>query len=107
MTKYVLALIVALLCACKTSVTPEQQVNDAEVTAQVKARPASDLGLTTITNFAVNSTNGVVTLSGRVDNAKRKTKAEQIAAGVPKVTRMINKLQAQRTAAVLTDFRII
>jgi osmotically-inducible protein OsmY len=32
-------------------------------------------------------------LSGQVDTAARKTRAEEIARGVPKVTRVVNNLQ--------------
>ena len=44
-------------------------------------------------NIAVNSTNGIVTLSGQVDTADIKAKAEATAKSVPKVVRVINNLQ--------------
>src|SRR5580700_2053782 len=88
-----LALGGALLTGCRTNETPEAQVNDAEITANVKSKLASDVGLSTLPDIAVNSTNGVVTLSGAVDSAGTKAKAETIARSVPKVTRVVNNLQ--------------
>ena len=86
-------LFLLLLPACRTNESPEGQVNDLEITASVKSKLASDLGLTTVPNISVNSTNGVVTLSGQVDNAATKTKAEAIAKGVPHVVRVVDNLQ--------------
>jgi osmotically-inducible protein OsmY len=51
------------------------------------------LGVSTVTNVSVNSTNGVVTLSGQVNTAEKKSRAGQIAGAVPKVVRVINVLQ--------------
>lgn len=79
--------------ACRTNESPEAQVNDAEITAQIKSKLASDVGLSTVTNISVNSTNGVVTLSGQVDTAATKAKAEAAAKSVPKVVRVVNNLQ--------------
>jgi len=72
-------LFLLLLPACRTNESPEGQVNDLEITTQVKSKLASDLGLSTVPNLSVNSTNGVVTLSGEVDTADTKAKAETIA----------------------------
>jgi osmotically-inducible protein OsmY len=88
-----LALGSALLTGCRTNETPEAQVNDMEITANVKSKLASDVGLSTVPDISVNSTNGVVTLSGAVDSAGTKTKAETIARSVPKVVRVVDNLQ--------------
>jgi osmotically-inducible protein OsmY len=88
-----LALGAALLTGCRTNETPEAQVNDIEITADVKSKLASDVGLSTVPNIAVNSTNGVVTLSGAVDSAGTKERAETIARSVPKVVRVVDNLQ--------------
>jgi osmotically-inducible protein OsmY len=88
-----LALSVALLTGCRTNETPEAQVNDMEITADVKSKLASDVGLSTVPNISVNSTNGVVTLSGAVDSAGTKERAETIARSVPKVVRVVDNLQ--------------
>ena len=93
--RYVLPLLLLLsvLTACRTNESPEAQANDLEITAQVKTKLASDIGLTSVTNVSINATNGVVTLSGMVDSADVKSKAESIARSVPKVVRVVNNLQ--------------
>ena len=82
-----------LLGACRTNESPEAQVDDLKITAQVRSKLATDLTLTSVTNISVNSTNGVVTLSGQVDSADLKTRAETLAKSVPKVVRVVNSLQ--------------
>ena len=86
-------LFCALLMGCRTNETPEQQVNDLEITAQVKSHLASDVGPSSITNISVNSTNGVVTLSGQVDSEATRSKAEAVAKAVPKVVKVVDSLQ--------------
>jgi osmotically-inducible protein OsmY len=88
-----LPLACALLAGCRTNETPRAQVNDLEITAQVKSKLASDVGLASVTDIAVNSTNGIVTLSGQVDSADRKAKADAVASSVPKVVRVVDNLQ--------------
>lgn len=91
-----LALSLALACAligCRTNETPRAQVNDLEITASVKSKLASDVGLSTVPDVSVNSTEGVVTLSGSVDSAETKSRVETIARGVPKVVRVVDNLQ--------------
>lgn len=68
-------------------------MNDLEITTQLKSKLAADVGLSTMTNISVNSTNGVVTLAGSVDTADAKAKAEAVARSVPKVVRVVNNLQ--------------
>ncbi|HJT89905.1 MAG TPA: BON domain-containing protein [Bryobacteraceae bacterium] len=86
-------LALSVLLGCRTNESPEQQVNDVEITASVKSKLASGLGLSTVPNISVNSTNGVVTLSGQVDTAAMKAKAEALTQGVPKVRRVVDNLQ--------------
>jgi osmotically-inducible protein OsmY len=88
---------VAILCAflfgCRTNESPEAQVDDLQIVAQVKSKLASDVAPSTVTNISVDSTNGVVTLAGQVDSAELKAKAETVAKAVPKVVRVTNNLQ--------------
>src|ERR1700722_4524175 len=86
-------LAIGAMVGCRTNESPEAQVDDMKITAQVKEKIASDLGVSTVTNVSVNSTNGVVTLSGQVKTAENKTRAAEVAGGVPKVVRVINVLQ--------------
>jgi osmotically-inducible protein OsmY len=92
-----LLLICALLIGCRTNESPEAQVDDLQITAQVKSKLASDVGLSTVPNVSVNSTNRVVTLAGQVDSATVKTKVETVAKSVPKVLRVVNNLQVAVT----------
>jgi len=85
--------LVLLLFGCRTNESPEGQVNDLEIATQVKSKLAADIGLSSVTNVAVNSTNGLVSLSGQVDSEEKKTQAGALAAAVPKVVRVVNNLQ--------------
>ena len=86
-------LLAAVLLGCRTNSSPEQQVRDLEIAADVKSKLASDVSLTTVPNISVNTTNGVVTLSGQVDSDAEKAKAESIAKSVPHVVRVADNLQ--------------
>ncbi len=87
----------AFLMSCRTNESPEAQVNDLEITATVKSKLASDVGLSTVPNISVNSTNGVVTLSGQVDTAAQKEKAASLASAVPHVVKVVNNIQITAT----------
>ena len=89
----VLVFVCALLLGCRTNESPEGQVNDLQVTAQVKAKLASDVGVSSVTNISVNTTNGVVTLSGQVNSAEIRAKALAAARAVPKVVKVVDTIQ--------------
>ena len=91
-------ILAAALFGCRTNSSPEQQVQDLQITADIKAKLASDDGLSTVPNVSVNSTNGVVTLSGQVNTAAAKAKAESIAGSVPHVVRVVDNLQVTAAA---------
>lgn len=95
------ALACILLPGCRTNESPEAQVTDMQITASVKSKLATDLGLKTVPNIDVNVTNGVVTLSGQVDSAASKAAAETIAKGVPHVVRVMNSLQVSAPRSYL------
>jgi osmotically-inducible protein OsmY len=97
-SRHLLPVALALvLCTCLLGIawneSPEGQVDDLQITAQVKAKLASDIGPSSVPNISVNSTNRVVTLSGQVDSADVKAKAVAIAKDVPKVIRVVDSLQ--------------
>jgi hypothetical protein len=92
-TIFLLGGIAIMTIACRTNESPEMQVDDAQITAQIKSKLASDVGLSTVTNISVNSANGIVTLAGQVDTNEAKAKAEAVAKSVPKVIRIIDNLQ--------------
>jgi len=83
----------AALAGCRTNESPEGQVDDIKITAQVKSKLASNIGVSSVTNIAVNSTNGVVTLSGQVGSDDIRSKAEAAAKTVPRVVRVVDSLQ--------------
>jgi hypothetical protein len=92
--RLLLPIVLAVLSfGCRTNESPEDQVNDLEITTQLKSKLASDIGVSSVTNISVNSTNGVVTLSGQVDSEAAKSKAVALAKAVPKVVRVVNNLQ--------------
>jgi len=90
-------LLAILLCTffvgCRTNVSPEAQVDDLKITASVKTKLAGEMGLKTVPNIDVTSVNGVVTLSGSVDSAAAKDRAETIAKAIPQVVKVVNNLQ--------------
>ena len=88
-----LLLVCALLIGCRTNESPAAQVDDLQITAQIKSKLAADVGLSTVPNVSVNSTNGVVTIAGEVDSAATKAKVEAVAKNVPKVVRVVNNVQ--------------
>jgi hyperosmotically inducible periplasmic protein len=89
-----------LVGACNTSQSPDQQISDSQITTRVKAKLASDLRASSLANIDVNTTNGVVTLSGQVENAQVKQGAETVAASVAGVARVNDDLQVAPTGSV-------
>jgi len=98
-----MVLLFALLLGCRTNESPEGQVDDLQIMAQVKSKLASDVGVSSVTNISVNSTNGVVTLSGQVNSPDVRDKAETAAKSVPKVVRVVDTLQVTPTTAQSTS----
>ena len=65
---------------------------DARITTAIKARLVADSGLATL-SISVNTTAGVVTLSGSVSSAEQIAKAIALAMDADGVTRVISTLQ--------------
>ena len=103
MRPILILLLFVLLLGCRTNESPEGQVDDLQIMAQVKTKLASDVGVSSVTNISVNSTNGVVTLSGQVNSPDVKSKAETVAKSVPKVVRVVDTLQVTPTKAQSTS----
>lgn len=93
------ALICVLLAGCRTNETPRGQIDDLQIAAQVKAKLATEVGLSSITDIAINSTNGIVTLSGQVASPTVKDQAVIAAKSVPKVVRVIDNIQVAPKSA--------
>jgi len=86
-------LLLAGLAACKTTSSPQRQVDDGAIKASVKAKLAADVRLSTLTNVEVNSTNGIVTLAGQVRSEEERRMAGEVARSVDGVVRVDNNLQ--------------
>jgi osmotically-inducible protein OsmY len=85
-----LALVLALaLGACSSTRSAGTQVDDAAITAAVKAKLAADGDINPF-NIDVDTNEGVVTLQGRVAKEEARTKAEQLARETDGVKRVIN-----------------
>jgi hyperosmotically inducible periplasmic protein len=84
------ALMLALaLGACSSTKTAGTQVDDAAITAKVKAKLAADGDINPF-NIDVDTNEGVVTLQGRVSKDEARTKAERHARETEGVRRVIN-----------------
>lgn len=89
----VLALIALFtLTACSSTRTAGEQVDDAAITAKVKAKLAADGDINPF-NIDVDSNEGVVTLQGRVAKDEARRKAEQLARDTDNVRRVINLIK--------------
>lgn len=91
--------IAVLADGCNTVQPPNQQVQDAQITTQVKTKLASDVRASSLANIHVSTTNGVVTLAGEVESAEVKSKAVTVTTSVPGVVRVNNNLQVVAAAA--------
>jgi hyperosmotically inducible periplasmic protein len=89
------AALMSFGAGCGTAQPPNTQINDSKITAKVKSKLASDVRPSSITNIVVNTTNGVVTLAGQVENDEIRRRAEDIARGVAGVTKVNNNLQVE------------
>jgi len=69
-----------------------RELHDAKVTASVKTALSLNRSLRPY-SIDASSENGVVTLTGRVSNGEERARAEEVAAAVPDVTRVVNQVQ--------------
>lgn len=82
-------MVLLALGACSSTKTPGTQVDDAAITAAVKAKLAADGDINPF-NIDVDTNEGVVTLQGRVEKEAARSKAEEIARETDGVKRVIN-----------------
>ena len=88
----VLLLVLVTGCQAMTGRTAGQNVDDATITATVKAKLTADK-LSNFTRIDVDTTSGVVSLNGIVPDSQQKAHAEDLARRVDGVKRVINNLQ--------------
>ena len=92
--------VAALQTGCAGTATREstgEYVDDATITTKVKAAFVKDPVVKAI-DVKVDTFKGVVQLSGFVDNAEQKARAEQIAAGIMGVTSVRNNITLKTSA---------
>lgn len=78
-----------------------QAIDDAAIVAQVKAKLTADQ-LSNLVRIEVDSTDGIVTLSGTVDTLERRDRIVQIASWVKGVKRIVNDIQVSGDATSST-----
>jgi hyperosmotically inducible periplasmic protein len=89
---FMVAALLAVLVGCAGAGTKTgQAIDDAAITAKVKAQMANDKDVSAM-NVSVNTDQGVVRLSGVVKSTAEKQRAEQVARGVEGVRRVDNAL---------------
>jgi hyperosmotically inducible periplasmic protein len=89
--------ILSLTVACQsmTGRTTGQNVDDATLTASVKAKLVGDK-VANLTRVDVDTTNATVALNGVVETPSQKTRAEMLAKEVKGVQKVVNNLQVQK-----------
>jgi osmotically-inducible protein OsmY len=91
--------IVGALSACSVTSGREsgkEYVDDATITTKVKSQLVSDVGLEPANQIHVETSKGVVQLSGFVDTAAHKAEAESVARGVEGVSDVQNNIIVQQ-----------
>lgn len=89
-------LVVSLAgCQAMTGKTAGQNVDDANLTASVKANLVADKAAN-LTRIDVDTNGGVVYLNGTVESAQQKARAEQLARQIQGVKKVVNNLQVAR-----------
>jgi BON domain len=73
----------------------EAKLGHAGMLAKVKAKLASDVGLSAVSTVSVDVSGSVVTLSGTVSSDDQKRQAERAVSSLDGVTRVVNDLTVQ------------
>ena len=92
----VVAVVVLWLAACSgmTGKTLGENIDDAGITAAVKAKLAGEK-ISTVTRIDVDTNQGVVALNGTVQSEAMRARAGQIARDVKGVRDVVNNLKVQ------------
>jgi len=72
-----------------------QNIDDTTITTTVKAKLAADKA-SSLTRVEVKTTNAVVYLTGIVDTAAQRDRAQEIASKVDGVKKVVNNLEVQK-----------
>ncbi len=96
-TTVAMALVLAVLLAACSSTTGKslgRDIDDATITAEVKAKLAAEK-IATLTRIDVDTNNGVVALNGTVQSEDMRMRAVDVARGVKGVREVVNNLRVQ------------
>ncbi len=80
------------LQSCKSNQPVTEQVSDATITSKVKAKYVGDADVK-VFDISVNTEEGVVYLTGRVDTQQQKDEAERIAWNTEGVKQVVNHIK--------------
>ena len=100
MTIIGLVCVLTSLSACQTLTgrSAGRYIDDKTITAEVKAKLVADKAAN-FTRIGVNTTNGIVTLTGIADTFEEKARAEELATKVSGVKHIQNQVQVNTPAA--------
>ena len=84
--------LLALTVACNTTQSAGEQIDDAVIVSKIKTKLVADLDVAA-TNIDVDSTDGVVTLTGTVETDEARRQAEMIARNTNHVVRVISRIR--------------
>ena len=87
------AVLVGLSVASYAAESVGNVVDDTLITTTVKAELAKDVRLGTLTDIEVSTTQGVITLAGKVNSNEEKAMVEQKVRDVKGVVKVNNELQ--------------
>jgi osmotically-inducible protein OsmY len=90
-----LLLTVVTGCRAMTGKSAGQNIDDATITGEVKAKLVADK-VSNLTRVDVDTSNATVYLNGSVDTAEQKARAERLARDVKGVRSVVNNLQIQK-----------
>jgi len=90
-----LVLLSVVACSSTTGKTAGANVDDATITASVKAKLVADKPAN-LTRVDVDTNNATVYLNGVVDSAEQKARAEQLAWQAKGVKSVVNNLQVKK-----------
>ena len=92
LTAAVAFLLLIAGCQAMTGETAGQNIDDGTLTTYVKTQLAGGR-LNTLSRVGVETNNGIVVLTGEVETAAEKSRAETVASQVKGVKRVIDNLQ--------------
>jgi hyperosmotically inducible periplasmic protein len=87
-------MMVLAACTSMTGKTLGENIDDAGITSQVKAKLAGEK-ISTVTRIDVDTNQGIVALNGTVTSEEMRARAAEVARGVKGVRQVVNNLQVR------------